>query len=260
MPKDYKDWKRNFYRMQKLIIFLAPTLLLSFLAFGLQPALAHEEADFGDIKVVAGWVNEPPLANQLNGIILMVSQVSNGQPVNNAPAQLDVTLQKGADNMPLNFQPTEEAGSYTATILPTQPGQYAVVMQGAVAGQAINGQIQIEDVEDTARFAFPPVASTDGSSSISSSNSSSSSSSSSNLIPQGLIEQLQIVIADLTAQVEQSNVTATQANNLTQSITGSIGELQTSADRAYLFSLIGVGVGTAGIAIGVVALSRREKI
>jgi hypothetical protein len=206
---------------------------------------------------VAGWVNEPPLANQLNGIILMVSQVSNGQPVNNAPAQLDVTLQKGADNMPLNFQPTEEAGSYTATILPTQPGQYAVVMQGAVAGQAINGLIQIEDVEDTARFAFPPVASTDGSSSISSSNSSSSSS---NQIPQGLIEQLQIVIADLTAQVEQSNVTATQANNLTQSITGSIGELQTSADRAYLFSLIGVGVGTAGIAIGVVALSRREKI
>jgi hypothetical protein len=257
MPKDYKDWKRNFYRMQKLIIFLAPTLLLSFLAFSLQPALAHEEADFGDIKVVAGWVNEPPLANQLNGIILMVSQVSNGQPVNNAPAQLDVTLQKGADNMPLNFQPTEEAGSYTATILPTQAGQYAVVMQGAVAGQAINGQIQIEDVEDTARFAFPPVASTDGSSSISSSNSSSSSS---NQIPQGLIEQLQIVIADLTAQVEQSNVTATQANNLTQSITGSIGELQTSADRAYLFGLIGVGVGTAGIAIGVVALSRREKI
>ena len=243
--------------MQKLIIFLAPTLLLSFLAFGLQPALAHEEADFGDIKVVAGWVNEPPLANQLNGIILMVSQVSNGQPVNNAPAQLDVTLQKGADNMPLNFQPTEEAGSYTATILPTQPGQYAVVMQGAVAGQAINGLIQIEDVEDTARFAFPPVASTDGSSSISSSNSSSSSS---NQIPEGLIDQLQMGIADLTAQVEQSNVAAQEANNATQSITGSIEEMKTSADRAYLFSLIGVGAGIAGIAIGVAALSRREKI
>src|SRR5215204_1561048 len=243
--------------MQRLIIFLAPTLLLSFLTFNLQPTLAHEEADFGDIKVEAGWVNEPPLLNQLNGIILIVSQVSNGQPVNNALAQLDVTLQKGADDIPLNFQPTEEAGSYTATILPTQLGQYAVVMQGTVAGQAINGQIQIEDVEDTARFAFPPVASTDSSSSISSSNSSSSSS---NQIPQGLIEQLQIVIADLTAQVEQSNVTATQANNLTQSITGSIGELHTSADRAYLFGLIGVGVGTAGIAIGVAALSRREKI
>ena len=238
--------------MEKLTIFLAATVLLSFLAFNLQPVLAHEEVVFGDIRIVGGWENEPPLVNQLNGIVLMISQVSNGQPVNNALAQLDITLQKGAESIPLNFQPTEEAGAYTATILPTQTGQYAIVMRGTVAGQAINGQIEIEDVEDTARFTFPPVESTDGSS-------SSSSNSSSNQIPQGLIEQLQMVIADLTAQVEQSNVAAQEANNATQSITGSIEELKTSADRAYLFSLIGVGAGTAGIAIGVAALSRREK-
>jgi hypothetical protein len=240
--------------MEKLTIFLAAMVLLSFLAFNLQPVLAHEEVVFGDIRIVGGWENEPPLVNQLNGIVLMISQVSNGQPVNNALAQLDITLQKGAESIPLNFQPTEEAGAYTATILPTQTGQYAIVMRGTVAGQAINGQIEIEDVEDTARFTFPPVESTDGSSS-----SSSSSNSSSNQIPQGLIEQLQIVIADLTDQVEQSNVAAQEANNATQSITGSIEELKTSADRAYLFSLIGVGAGTAGIAIGVAALSRREK-
>ena len=239
--------------MEKLTIFLAATVLLSFLAFNLQPVLAHEEVVFGDIRIVGGWENEPPLVNQLNGIVLMISQVSNGQPVNNALAQLDITLQKGAESIPLNFQPTEEAGAYTATILPTQTGQYAIVMRGTVAGQAIDGQIEIEDVEDTARFTFPPVESTDGSS-------SSSSSSSSTQIPQGLIEQLQIVIADLTAQVEQSNVAAQEAKNATQSITGSIEELKTSADRAYLFSLIGVGAGTAGIAIGVAALSHREKI
>jgi hypothetical protein len=244
--------------MQKLIIFLTAALLLSFLAFNLQPVLAHEEMVFGDIRVEAGWTNEPPLVNQLNGIILIISQVSNGQPVNNALAQLDVTLQKGADNMTLNFQPTEEAGSYTATVLPSQTGQYAVAMQGTVAGQAVNGQIQVEDVEDTARFTFPPAATT--SSSSSGSTISNSTSSSSAQIPQALIEQLQTVIADLTAQVEQSNVAAQQANNSTQNITESIGEMQTSADRAYLFSFIGVGVGTAGIAIGVVALSRREKI
>ena len=260
MPKDYKDWQRNFYRMQKLIIFLAPALLLFFLAFNFQPVLAHEEMVFGDIRVEAGWTNEPPLVNQLNGIALIISQVSNGQPVNNALAQLDVTLQKGADNMTLNFQPTEEAGSYTATVLPSRTGQYAVAMQGTVAGQAVNGQIEVEDVEDTARFTFPPVASTGSSISSSSTTSSNSSSISSNQIPQALIEQLQMVIADLTAQVEQSNVAAQQANNSTQSITESIGDMQTSADRAYLFSLIGIGVGTAGIAIGVVALSRREKI
>jgi hypothetical protein len=247
MPKDYKDCKGNFHRMEKVaLIFLAVTLLLLFfLAFKLQPVLAHEEVVFGDIRIVGGWVNEPPLVNQLNGVVLIITQVSNGQPVNNALAQLDVNLQKGAETKPLDFQPTEEAGTYTATTLPTQIGQYAIVMQGTVAGQAINGQIEIEDVEDTARFTFPPAASTN---------------SSSNEIPQGLIEQLQTVMADLTAQIEQANVGAQEANNATQTITESIDEFKTSAERAYLFSLIGVGIGTAGIAIGVVALSRREKI
>ncbi|MDQ4066947.1 MAG: hypothetical protein M3114_05115 [Thermoproteota archaeon] len=233
--------------MEKVALFLAVTLFLSFLAFNLPPVLAHEEVVMGDISIVAGWVDEPPLVNQLNGIVLIVTQVSNGQPVNNALAQADITLQKGGETRPLEFQPSEEAGTYTATILPTQTGQYAIVMRGTIAGQAIDGQIEIEDVEDTARFSFPPATTTN-------------SSGSNNQIPQGLIEQLQRVITDLTTQVEEANIVAQEASNATQMASESIEELKMSADRAYLFSLIGVGAGAAGIAIGVVAFSRREKI
>jgi hypothetical protein len=236
--------------MEKVALFLAVTLLLSFLAFNPAPVLAHVEVVFGDISIVGGWVDEPPLVNQLNGIVLTITQVSSGQPVNNALAQLDITLQKGAETRPLEFQPAEEAGTYTATILPTQTGQYAVVMQGTIAGQAIDGQIEVEDVEDTARFTFPPTGGA----------ATTTTGSGNNQIPQGLIEQLQTVITDLTAQVEQANVVAQEANNATQSVSESIEELKMSADRAYLFSLIGIGAGAAGIAIGVVALSRREKI
>src|SRR5918994_1036573 len=231
--------------MEKVALFLAALLLLSFLAFNPAPVLAHVEVVIGDVRIVGGWVNEPPLVNQLNGIVLIITQVSNGQPVNNALAQLDTTLQKGTETRLLDFQPTEAAGSYTATILPTETGQYSVVMRGTIAGQAVDRQIEIEDVEDPARLSFPPAASTGGGG---------------NQIPQGLIEQLQTVITDLTAQVEEANVVAQQANNATQSVTESIEELRISADRAYLFSLIGVGAGAAGIAVGVVALSRREKI
>ena len=236
--------------MEKVALFLAVTLLLSFLAFNPGPVLGHEEVVFGDINIVAGWVDEPPLVNQLNGVLIIITQVSNGQPVNNALAQVDITLQKGAETRPLEFQPTEEAGTYTATILPTQTGQYAVVMRGTIAGQAIDGQIEIEDVEDTARFAFPPTGAA----------TTTTGTGNNSQIPQGLIEQLQTVITDLTAQVEEANVVAQEANNATQRATESIEELKMSADRAYLFSLIGVGAGAAGIAIGVVALSRREKI
>ena len=231
--------------MDKVALFLAATLLLSFLAFNTNSAVAHEEVVIGNISIVGGWLDEPPLVNQLNGIVMIITNVSNGQPINNAVAQLEVTLQKGTESRPLEFQPAEESGTYTATIFPTQTGQYAVIMRGTIAGQAIDGQMQIEDVEDTARFNFPPATTAGGGG---------------NPIPQGLVEQLQVVIADLTAQVEEANIEAQNANNATRGIIESIEDLRISADRAYLFSLIGVGAGVAGIAIGAVAMSRREKI
>jgi hypothetical protein len=230
-------------------LFLAAALLLSFVAFNVTPTLAHEEVVIGNISIVGGWVDEPPLVNELNGIILIITNASDGQPITNAVAQLQVTLQKGTETRALEFQPSEEAGTYTATVLPTQTGQYAIVMQGMIAGQTVAGQMEIEDVEDTARFTFPP-----------SSSSSSSSTTSNNQIPQELIEQIQLVITDLSVQVDEANIAAQEANNATQRITESIEELRISADRANLFGLIGVGAGVAGIAIGVVSLSRREKI
>jgi len=243
--------------MEKIALFFAVVLLLSFLAFNMPAVLAHEEVVIGDIRIVAGWVNEPPLVNQLNDVLLIITQVSNGQPVNNALAQVDATVQKGTDTRPLEFLPAEEAGTYTATILPTQTGQYTIVLRGTISGQTIDGPIDIEDVEDTARFAFPLSSS---STTTTTSSGGGGSGGGDNQIPQGFIDQLQMVITDLTTQIEQASISAQEANNSTQSVAESIEELKMSADRAYLFSLIGLGVGTAGIAIGVVALSRREKI
>ena len=242
--------------MEKIALFFAAVLFLSFLAFNMPAVHAHEEVVIGDIKIVAGWVNEPPLVNQLNEVLLIITQVSNGQPVNNALAQVDATVQKGTETRPLEFLPAEEAGTYTATILPTQTGQYTIVLRGTISGQTIDGPIDIEDVEDTARFTFP----LSSSSTTTSSGGSSGGGGGNNQIPQGFIDQLQMVITDLTTQIEAASISAQEANNSTQSVAESIEELKMSADRAYLFSLIGLGVGTAGIAIGVVALSRREKI
>ena len=243
--------------MKKIALFFAAALLLSFLAFNMPAVIAHEEVVIGDIRIVAGWVNEPPLVNQLNDVLLIITQVSNGQPVNNALAQVDATLQKGTETRPLEFLPAEEAGTYTATILPTQTGQYTVVLRGTISGQTIDGPIDIEDVEDTARFAFPLSSS---STTTTTSSGGSGGGGGDNQIPQGFIDQLQMVITDLTTQIEEASIAAQEANNSTQSVAESIEELKMSADRAYLFSLIGLGAGTAGIAIGVVALSRREKI
>lgn len=227
--------------MKKIALPLAASLLLvSFLASNPGPALAHEELCQNGICIVGGWVNEPPLVNQFNGIELTITRESDGQPITNAVAQLDVSVRKGGQTKSLDLRPQEEPGVYTTGILPTQTGQYAVVMRGTVAGQAIDGQIEIEDVGDTARFNFPP-ASTGGLSSE-------------------VVEQLQTVISDLAAQVDEANIAAEEAKTAAAAATESSTELKQAADTAYLFGMIGVGVGVAGIAIGVAALSRREKV
>lgn len=223
----------------KIALLFASILVLSVLGFNLRPATAHEEMVRGDVKIVGGWVNEPPIVGQFNGIELTVTRVSDGQPISNALAQLYVSVKKGTPAKALDFRPLEEVGVYEADILPTQTGQYAVVMRGTITGQAIDGQIEIEDVEDTVRFAFPP-STTDGFDPV-------------------VIQQLQEVIADLAAQVDEASVAAEEAKTAAADATEMSAELRMAADRAYLFGMIGVGVGVAGIAIGVAALSRREK-
>ncbi|MEP0826841.1 MAG: hypothetical protein HRF40_15330 [Nitrososphaera sp.] len=225
----------------KIALILASVLIMSsVLAFsGARPAMAHAEIVQGDIKIVAGWRNEPPIVGQLNGIELTITRVSDGQPISNAVAQLDVSIKKGTPTKSLNFQPTEESGVYAADILPTQTGQYTVVMRGTISGQAIDGQIEIEDVGDTVALAFPP--------------------STSGGISEEVLAQLQTVITDLSAQVDEANTSAEEARTAAAGATEASEDLRMAADRAYLFGMVGVGVGVAGIAIGVTAL-RREKI
>jgi hypothetical protein len=177
---------------------------------------------------------------QLNGIELTITRVSDDQPISNANAQLDVSIKKGTPTKSLNLQPSEESGVYTADVIPTQTGQYAIVLRGTIVGQAINSQIEIEDVEDTARLNFPP--STGGEA------------------DPVIIKQLQTVISDLAAQVDTATIAADEAKTAAAAATESSTDLKAASDRAYLFGMIGVGVGVAGIAVGAVALSRREKI
>src|SRR5688572_24436538 len=178
--------------MKKIALPLAASLLvLSFFAFSPGPALAHEEMCQNGICIVGGWVNEPPLVGQLNGIELEITRESDGQPITNAIAQLDVSVKKGTPTRSLDLQPQEEPGIYAAAILPTQTWQYAVVMRGTIAGQAINGQVEIEDVGDTAVFNFPPSAD--------------------NPLDPEVLAQLQTVIADLAAQVDEANIASEEA-------------------------------------------------
>src|SRR5919108_5582220 len=111
--------------MKKIALsLLALAMLLA--AFSFPRALAHEEIEQGDVRIVGGWTNEPPYVNQINGIELNITRISNGQPINNALAQVDVSMRKGGETKPLEFQPTEEAGHYQAEKISSQREEYPI--------------------------------------------------------------------------------------------------------------------------------------
>jgi hypothetical protein len=221
--------------MKKVVLPIVVLSLLITSFTSLPSASAHNECERGDIRVVGGWVSEPPLVGQLNGIELEITRISSDQAIANALAQLEVTVKKGTLTKALEFLPTEEPGTYDAEILPTQTGQYAVVMTGTVAGQAYDCQVEIEDVEDTRQIEFPPATGNGG-----------------NPIPPDFLQQFQEAIADLSGQIDTAVTSSEEAKEAALAATESASELKSAADRAYLF-------GMAGIVIGVVALSRSRE-
>lgn len=218
-----------------IAIALAVPLLLA--AFSLRPAYAHNETEVGDIRIIGGWVQEPPLVNQLNGIVLQVVRISDDSPITNAFSSMDVNVVKGGQSKALSLSPTEDAGVYVASIVPTQLGQYAVTLQGTISGQQINTQLEIEDVEDSASLNFPPSSGSGG-------------------VDPGFVEQMQAVISDLNAQIDTANTAADEALSAAEAAAETTAEIKAEADRAYLIGLVGIGVGVAGIAIAAVALRK----
>src|SRR5215207_2376755 len=64
--------------MKKSSFISACAIALIALLLNFQLALAHEGVTVGDYEIVVGWANEPPVAGQLNGIELHVSNTSSG--------------------------------------------------------------------------------------------------------------------------------------------------------------------------------------
>jgi hypothetical protein len=207
------------------------------------PAFAHQTVKFGLINIEIGWANEPSLAGQLNTVTVGVSNASDNKPIPNAVGQLQATLKKGGDTKAIDLLPQEQEGLYGAEVIPGQIGQYELVLMGSVNGQNINGSVPLDDVSDPKELTFPSTADS-GNSQITS----------------GIIDQVSNAIADLSTQVDDARASADQAQQTAQNATQTAQSIKVSSDGAYMFAMIAVGIGVAGIAIGVIALSRREKV
>jgi hypothetical protein len=224
-------------------------------------AFAHETFTFGNISITPGWEVEPPLVNQLNSIEINITQNEadgNSIAVRNAFSELDASIKSGGVTKSLDFEPQEEsAGLYRAAILPTQVGSYSLVLIGSIDGQAISSELAIEDVEDTAKFAFP-VAESQGSSGSSVLSAARGQEGSSASQAGSLMMQLSPLLSDLAMQVNSSGDAAIRAETIAEETRQSLEQLGNSVDRAYVFGMVSVGIGISGIIIGAYALTRSQ--
>jgi hypothetical protein len=224
-------------------------------------AFAHETVILGNFSITPGWEVEPPLVNQLNSIEINFTRneaQGNSVAVRNAFSELDASIKSGGVTKSLDFEPQEEsAGLYRAAILPTQIGSYSLVLIGSIDGQTINSELSIEDVEDTAKFAFP-LAESQGSSSSAMPSAAPGQERSTASQAGSSTMQLLPLLSDLSRQINSSGDAAIRAETIAQETTQSLEQLSDSVDRAYVFGMVSVGIGISGIIIGAYALTRNQ--
>ena len=228
------------------VVVLSTSFTLIFLLYSslisVPQAFAHTTQTFGGINMEVGWANEPSLAGQMNTVIVGVSNATNDNPIRNAVGQLEATIKKGSETKPLDLLPQEQEGQYGAQVIPGQIGQYELELKGTVSGQAINGSIPLDDVADPKTLTFPATTSSDSQ------------------VTSSITNQISSAVADLSTQVDNAQTSADQARQAAQNASQSAQNIKASADSAYMFATIGVGIGIAGIALAVIALSRKERI
>jgi hypothetical protein len=129
---------------------------------------AHERRDVvgGKYQVVVGWIVEPAILGEPNGVDFRVTLKEGNKPVEGLQDKVKVAVQHGggpAREMPLRAR-FGQPGAYTADVIPTRAGDYVFTFTGDLEGTAItekfeSGPGRFNAVEDAAKLQFPePVA------------------------------------------------------------------------------------------------------
>lgn len=134
------------------LIACGPLLLES------QTARAHETVTVGDYEIEVGWLHEPPLAGQLNAVVVNVTNTRDGtqQPVEDV-SSLTVTLSYGGQQKQLALEPlgADTPGRFAGPILPTIPGEYEAIFGGSLGGMTVDAETHLEEVQPADVLAFP---------------------------------------------------------------------------------------------------------
>jgi hypothetical protein len=127
------------------------------------PAAAHESRTVGPYTFVVGWINEPALVGQSNGLDLTVTETADASPVEGLEKtlQAEVIIGGGAKTRGLTLEPDgDQPGHYTSGFVPTRVGDYTFHISGTAGTTKIDerfesGPNRFDAVADIVSLEFP---------------------------------------------------------------------------------------------------------
>ena len=127
------------------------------------PAAAHESRGVGPYTFVVGWINEPSVVGQSNGLDLTVTETASGTPVDGLEKtiQAEVIIGGGSKTRSLALAPDgDRPGHYTSGFIPTRVGDYTFHLSGTVGTTKIDEQFEsgpnrFDPVTDIVPLEFP---------------------------------------------------------------------------------------------------------
>lgn len=149
---------RQILRALSILIVLSP-ILIGIVFPGM--ALAHERRKVGKYELVVGFLAEPALVGQPNGISLAVTNTETNQPVEGLQQTLQAEITYGDKAMPVSLRARFRVpGNYTADFIPTRAGSYGFRFYGEIEGMRVDERFKsgpgtFNDVQGLEELQFP---------------------------------------------------------------------------------------------------------
>lgn len=192
-------------------------------------ANAHTVDSVGEYRLEIGWMNEPVVSGQTNGIELYVSPFDPNMPVEEQKfkdgitgleksLKIELVFEEKKIILPLNSD-HNIPGKYYAFVVPTVSGYYQANLLGTIKDTTVSISMHPPKVDERGYIEFP----------------------------------------------EQSDVTLKQIIAAHTSIVGDISDLKESVNRlnkstpATILSYAGITLGTVGIIIASIALFKMKR-
>jgi hypothetical protein len=126
-------------------------------------ALAHETVESGNYVFEVGWLQEPVVVGERNGLDLFVASKDAPEEGVADITTLQFTVEYGSDSQSYELVPAEDdPGHYSAAFIPTVEGQYTFHLTGTINGEAVHVSVEPEEVIGAGELAFPSSSSASG--------------------------------------------------------------------------------------------------